>query len=553
MLVLFVMSFSKRPFVFLCSGWIALSTPILADEPKLAYPSLADCAGKTKSTWRLAAKKLNQTNPWNDCGVHYYQSAREADFKTLRGSLAHHLVKGSQLIFKNTRGDQLLHCALDPRGYPDEIRNSEIDAARLNTVTLLIDLGANVNTPNRRHETPLQLAVLNGNEAIVRKLLNAGAIINGYYAPNEHPLQLAVSRGDIRLTGLLLDSKADINPENQEVDLGDEPLSLAARMANIEMTRYLLQRMEKDKKKPWGALRSLLQPRIEMPYLTPIQESLKQDAANRLSIARLLLKAGDKPNVIHEAAATNHAEIVKLLLDAGGDPNLQNKYLIGENGRTPLHEAASHGNLEMVNALLAKQANVSAATNARLRRPLHYAIFTTAVSVGRRNPWRASDSQRLAVVKALLKAGANPKATKNKTWTPLHSAVSAGNLTIVELLLKLGADANAATYKGLRPLHMDGFPNAVAIARLLVKHGADLNAKHRNLGGGPIHYAAARGDIELVSFLLKQGVKIDADNRSSQREPIHYAAGAGQVEMVKFLLKRGAKIEAEMFTNHTTR
>ena len=528
----------------LCLGYLAIASPLIADQPKPSYPSLLECTSDTALNWQKVAQQINQSNPVNDRGVHYYQAAREADFKTLRSSLAHHIADGSSLTIKNSHGDQLLHCALDPRGHPNEKRTPENDAARLNTVKLLIDLGADVNTPNDRQETPLQLAVLGGNEAIVSKLINAGATINAIYKPGEHPVQLAVSRGDITLTGILLDAKADINPDKHEVDHGYEPLPLAAHLANTEMVRYLLKRAGKNEANLWGAMRALLHARVSQPFPNPIPKHLQQEAADRLSIAKLLLKAGAEPNFIHEAAFINHTDVLKLLLAAGGDPNRQNRYLISERGRTPLHEAASHANLDMVNALLAKKANVDAPTNAQRNRPLHFAIHTTARSRGHRNLWHATAAQRLAVTKALLKAGANPKNEPRETWTPLHSAVAAGNLDIVQLLLSLGASANAATYHGLRPLHMDGYPNAVPIARLLVKHGADLNAMHRNLKGGPIHYAAARGDTDFVKYLLECGVKIDATNKSFSRQPIHYAAGAGQIEMVKFLLKNGANIEA---------
>lgn len=410
-------------------------------------------------------------------------------------------------------------------------------------------MGADVNAPNGRHETPLQLAVLDGNETIIRRLLKEGAGLNGSYTPGEHPVQLAVARGDIAVTALLVDAGADINPENLEIDVGDPPLELAVRNANVPMAEYLLQRMAKNGEKPGWAMSSLLDPLVKHPLPFPIPELRAKDAADRLTLARILLKAGASPNDVHAAAAGNHTEIAKLLLDAGGDPNCPKESLSMEQGRTPLHDAACHANLEVVNALLAKGAKVSAASNARRFQAIHYAIHPiSTLSMGLQNPWQAGDAQRVEVVRSLLKAGADPKALANDRWTPLHEAVSAGNLEMVRLLLDAGADPNAANERGIRPLHLDAFPNGLAIAKLLIEHGAAID-----VGPAPeigfIHSAASRGDTDLVAFYLEKGVRVDLTGGGFRYQPIHCAAEAGQIEMVEYLLAHGAKIDAPIFTD----
>lgn len=539
--------FRSRFLLFGCCLF-AFQTLGLGVEPSLVYPALSDCVTADSLTWQTQSRQSNLQNPWHDCGVPVYKWVREANIKELRVFLAKNTNGGSLLKQKNDRGDQLLHCAVDPRGHPDEVRTPELDAVKLQTVELLIKMGADVNAPNGRHETPLQLAVLDGNEAIIRRLLKEGALLNGSYRPGEHPVQLAVARGDIPVTALLMDAGADINPENEEIDFGDPPLESAVRRANIAMAEYLLQRKAKNGETPGWAMSVLLDPLVKRPLPFPIPDSRAKEASDRLTLARMLLKAGASANNIHAAAAGNHTEIAKLLLDAGGDPSLPDESISWEKGKVPLHDAACHANSEIVNALLAKGAKISAASNARRFQAIHYAISpVSSLSMEQQNPWLASDAQRVEVVRVLLKAGADPKALAYENWTPLHEAVSSGNLALVKLLLEAGADPNAASEYGIRPLHLDAFPNGLAIAKLLIEHGAVIE-----VGPAPevgfIHCAAARGDIDLVAFYLEKGIRIDLTANGFRLQPIHYAAETGQVEMVKYLLSHGAKIDAPTFT-----
>ncbi len=500
---------SRSVLPLLGCGLLIIPSFVRATPPESAYPRLGDCVASDALTWRSMARKSNEGNPYGDGGVPVYQAARQADMRVLRDFLAKKWHAGNYLTQQNDRGDTLLHCALDPRGHPDTIRTPERDAARLQTVELLIRMGADIQALNAKHETPIQLAVLEGNEAIIRALLKEGAQVNGSYAPGDHPIQLAVARGDIPVTALLLDAGADPNPEKYEVDFGGEPLELALRRADVPMTEYLLERMAKNGQKPGWTMIPLLDPLMENPLPFPIPESRAKEAADRLTLAEMLLKAGVSPNEVHAAVVANHTGMTQLLLDAGGDPNVPDESITSAPGRMPLHDAACHANLEIVNALLAKGAKVSAACNAGRLQAIHYAISPLSSRTrGAGKPWRASDAQRVEVVKALLKAGADPKALANARWTPLHAAASMGNLEMVRLLLEAGADPNAANERGIRPLHLDAFPHGLAIARLLVEHGASLHpAPAPEMAF--IHSAASRGDIDLVAFYLEKGVPVD--------------------------------------------
>ena len=63
-------------------------------------------------------------------------------------------------------------------------------------------------------------------------------------------------------------------------------------------------------------------------------------------------------------------------------------------------------------------------------------------------------NENLAVLQALLDAGANPQAKDSYDNTPLHWAAgsSYGNPAVLQFLLAAGADINARTSEGETPL-----------------------------------------------------------------------------------------------------
>ncbi|MCZ7632961.1 MAG: ankyrin repeat domain-containing protein [Phycisphaerales bacterium] len=172
---------------------------------------------------------------------------------------------------------------------------------------------------------------------------------------------------------------------------------------------------------------------------------------------------GETP--LHIAAATGAAELVDLLVEFGADVNAADSA-----GRTPLHVAADANQLEAVRSLLRTKASVDA-RDVNGNTPLHAAanahwgeantriVRRTLSPETRRdlrdaghhdNPARAA-FDNVAIVNALVKAGAPVDAENYAQETPLHRAARGDSAGAVTALLAAGADPGARNAWGRQP------------------------------------------------------------------------------------------------------
>lgn len=91
-------------------------------------------------------------------------------------------------------------------------------------VSLLLSRGADVNKKTSSGETPLYLAVWNGDESIVKLLLKKGAQVNEKILKGETVLHIASSSYKPQIVYILLEHGANVNAIN---DSGKSPLTFA--------------------------------------------------------------------------------------------------------------------------------------------------------------------------------------------------------------------------------------------------------------------------------------------------------------------------------------
>lgn len=167
------------------------------------------------------------------------------------------------------------------------------------------------------------------------------------------------------------------------------------------------------------------------------------------SFNKVDLDAGDshKVTALHLAAIRNQTECAQYLMKNGAARNL-----VDADGDTPLHWAATKGNMEVMNILIDYQ-NLDQANDAGWT-PLHRASFNT----------------RIPACEVLLKRGASLLSVNKEGNTPLHLACASNHMSTVEYLLTWGAKLDLANHKGQLPAEMCGANYASLVADMFSSH-----------------------------------------------------------------------------------
>jgi ankyrin repeat protein len=353
-----------------------------------------------------------------------------------------------------------------------ETSSHHVSLVRFGTLTqVLLERGADINSQDENHMTPLHIASLYGRLDIVRILVDHGAATNLVENLGRTPLHLVAEgkynfeQDRIRIAQLLLEHGADVNAQDGE---NVTPLHVASYGGRVAIAQMLLN---------YGA------------------------AANSKS------NHGMAP--LHSVAEgkclyskDDGARVVGLLLECGADINA-----LDEHNMTPLHLASYYGAVEISRALLDGGATINP-TSKHGRTPLH------AVAVSEDYYSRDNDS---LVTKLLLDRGAGVNVPDDDN-TPLHLASYSWKVGIVQVLLNGSANVSAKDAQGRTPLHLvtrcpnrDPYysQNGVGVARLLLEHGADVNAQEKN-HATPSDLALHHGRTEIASLLLHFGGKTNA-------------------------------------------
>ncbi|KAJ6084469.1 hypothetical protein N7486_011269 [Penicillium sp. IBT 16267x] len=230
---------------------------------------------------------------------------------------------------------------------------------------------------------PLSAAAKNGHEGIIKLLLfECGASANVRDAYVSFPLNWAAENGHLGVAKLLVESGgADVLARGRQ---GRKPLAHAGVHGHVAVMHYLYSMI-----------------------IAQGKSDPKEEAANALL------------HVI-PSSAPGQVETTLFLLDAIQDVNIH----LGVE--TPLSLAAQAGQVDIVEALLDRGADIELRTNGQGRTPLVSAAMH-----------RQEEAMWL-----LLAAGANPDVVDGLGSTPLHYAARTGQETAVRLLLAKGADAS---------------------------------------------------------------------------------------------------------------
>src|SRR5438552_1564696 len=102
---------------------------------------------------------------------------------------------------------------------------------------------------------------------------------------------------------------------------------------------------------------------------------------------------------------------------------------------------------------------------------------------------------------------ANTNSSQEQLNKELLSAAKAGQLHQVKALIRKGADLKATNKDGWTPLHYAARYGHLDVVKFLIDKGADVKATNK-YGRTPLHYAARAGKLDVVKFLIDKGVKV---------------------------------------------
>ena len=255
------------------------------------------------------------------------------------------------------------------------------------TVETLLKLGANVNTQNRKKQTPLHLASYRAEHAIAKILLENGANVYAQDSNGRTPLHEACFiEANLEMVQILLKHHANVNKRTRT---RKTPLHYACLYS-------------------------------EGP---DIVEILLENGAS------LNAQDEDGSTPLHEAASgfngtASKLEILKILLRHNAEVNARNR-----EGETPLHDACNFEQLEIVQELLKHNPNVNAIAFREMhgeRSPLMFAVMKGNGDI----------------VEELLAHGADIDFSDSLLGNSLNIAIEMGHVEMVKVLLKNGCSTN---------------------------------------------------------------------------------------------------------------
>lgn len=317
-----------------------------------------------------------------------------------------------------------------------------------------------------------------------------------------------------------------------------------------------------------------------------------------VSTVKLEIEKGNDPTALNPSAfdpvtlAINNGasnDVVKFLIEQKG--NEINK--VTHDGRIYLHWASSKGNVELVEYLIEKGANiywedtsnntplVFALGNGQNNQALFEAYFKAGLDIKKKYKNGANllllavaSDKDLHITNYLISKGLSFKDVDQEGNTLFDYAARTGNLTNLKTLYGKGVKptANALLFAAegtrrsansieifqylvdelkIKPtvlsknqesvLHfLAKKENQLPIITYFKDKGVALQTADGD-GNTVLHYAASGRDLALVNYLLEQKVSVNSTNKKGET-PLTQAVKSGSIDVISTLLKHGANI-----------
>lgn len=431
-----------------------------------------------------------------------------------------------------------------------------ISEGNLQVVICLINNGADVDFQRQNYDTPLTLVAKKGNLAIAKILLNVGANIgkiganiNKLGPNNNSPLYYAALCNHPEMVDLFLERGADTSIENT---LGYTPLAISIKKGYVGIAKAIIKFSKEDINK--------LANFGETPLINSIRydrEDLFIDFLNHENVDL------DCPDIhgftpITWAISKGNSELVDMLIFCGANPGHMDK-----NGNTPLIYASKFHNLKIVQILCTQDIDINHKNN----------FSQSALSIAKKSKDEElvrvlSQAQKRLWTKEstswqVLEVVSDPPSLPQKKlqsesqdsvidtdfdqfFTPRSFNIRECNLRLmlailsdrpkfIIQLLDNGAQINHINEYDQSPACLAAEFGRIAILEILVERYPESVNQRDGLGNTPLILAAMYNKTATVNFLIKKGADPFQKNNAEQ-DAFDVAMVKGHGDVVKELM-----------------
>ncbi|KAL7913250.1 ankyrin repeat-containing domain protein [Trichoderma velutinum] len=402
-------------------------------------------------------------------------------------------------------------------------------AGHLETVRLLVDKGASIDSENATRRNPVTQAALQGHIEVVR-----------FFIENE-VMAAALDGTDIRkwaLSAAAAQSHFDI-------------IELLVRNGT-EIDEYTLKKVAGSSRDEAAILECLQLLLDNRPDITKEEALCKAAYSENWKAFDLLLGKGADINALgsrwgnplHIACAALDIDQsrIEYLLGLGADPNVQG----GFHGTALQAVCYSYSSRDEEACIKVAKLLISLGVDIAAQGGEHDNALKSACAS------KGSDGKCwYNMVELLLKNGADVNAQGGPYANALQVACHHENSDLVPLLLAWGADVNfqggafpTALHAACHTRPKEGKDGDVKMVQLLLDHGADINATGKGqLLGTAFHAACKAGNLKIVRLLLERGADVNLQG-GGYGSALYSACQWGNLEVVRFLLENGVDVNA---------
>jgi ankyrin repeat protein len=452
-------------------------------------------------------------------------------------------------------------------------------------VSMLLPYMVTIDQPDDQGRTPLYIAVVHQQDAIVELLLHAGPKLNVVDQTNCPLLWHATNNGYDALIELILDSEVTSDVLDYQftgimsahlqrrtvlmiaaergrlaivvrlMDLGADPyiadangwmaLPLAVIEGHCEIVEALVRAgVAIELRSPTG--RTLLQMATENGDSQTVQVLVDAGASSEDSSKVVADRRGD--TALHSAVRREDIRMVRNLLAAGADPVLPNK-----SGKSAFYLAVKYDLSEVLQSLITHMTQCDNSSES-----LGIALVnaaSTSFSDGARcmmdtwmGDWMKSNDATARIQEAFVTAFRHNQIRNVKYFvgkgavadkpdvsgrTILFDAVLGPNLDLFEFFFDEGCSVEQTGPNAQKLLYAAAEIGHELSVRILIRRGANVECASSS-GCTPLFVAAEKGYCAIVKILLDAGANQE-HKMSDGRTPISVAAENGHLAAVKVL------------------